>query len=507
LQAHFMSGGAQQTSPKRAPHDLRLMPNDDPLPLNDRIYQRIRELIVSGSFEFGSRIASSRHLARSLRVSRSSILNAIDRLVADGFLQPRRGSGVYVAYRGPHRGRDSGQNRLHQTHAVPFAIGTAAVDLFPTQIWAKLQSRRWQQSANLLLQEEEAAGWIGLRKAIATYVASRRGLLCAPEQVFVATHIPLLVDSAMEALDIDSPECWITNPFYAWHVSNLREGKTRLAPTRADESGMDVAHRQQLTPPARAVLVAPSCQFPTGEPLPVARQRELLRWAAAEDIWIFEDGFDWAAGSDAGTSPLAAQAPKRTIYFDTFNHVLFPALGIAYAIVPPPLTKRFERAQRSRVSNASAVNQLVLADFINSGHLDRHVAVLRAAGKERRATLDQVLAKELSDFLSPEPGNGGSHVVCRCEGITASDMVQAAETVGIAITDMADFGINANCHDQVLLGFRNFSPARIESAAMALRQALSNLPRCYNKAATERHGIARHATWTPRAAFQTIGAN
>ena len=480
FEGHRVNDGANTASLKRAPHDLRLMPNDDPLPLNDRIYQRIRELIVSGSFEFGSRIASSRQLARSLGVSRSSILTAIDRLVADGFLQPRRGSGVYVSYRGPHRKRDSAMGRRqHHSHPIPFAIGTAAVDLFPTQIWAKLQGRRWQQSSDLLLRAVESSGWIGLRETIATYVASRRGLRCAPEQVFISACIPHLIESAMHALNLDGSECWIEDPFYEWSISKLCENMIRPGPSWTGESGANTSECGQDAPsPARAILVAPSCQFPTGEALSPARQAELLRWAEAEDIWIFEDDFDWQIACDTKRPPLAAQASKRTIYFDTFNHILFPALGIAYAIVPPPLIERFEIAQRGAASNASAVNQLVLTDFISTGHLDRHVAVLRSAGEERRAALHQVLATELSDFLVAKPGTGGSHIVCRCEGFGASEMLRAAETEGVAISNIADLPCQDTAHhDQILLGFRGYSPALIESAAIALRTALSKLPR------------------------------
>src|SRR3954464_6206712 len=86
----------------RAPQFVHLEDARDSSPLHDRIYQRIRHLILSDALDRGSRLASSRRLAQSLGVSSNSVITAVDRLIADGWLQSRRGSGVYVSYEGPH---------------------------------------------------------------------------------------------------------------------------------------------------------------------------------------------------------------------------------------------------------------------------------------------------------------------------------------------------------------------------------------------------------------------
>src|SRR5678815_1816546 len=65
-------------------------------PLQSQLYKQIRELIVSGQLKAGLRLPSTRDLVGQLSVSRNTIVYALDRLVAEGYLRSRTGSGIYV---------------------------------------------------------------------------------------------------------------------------------------------------------------------------------------------------------------------------------------------------------------------------------------------------------------------------------------------------------------------------------------------------------------------------
>ena len=70
---------------------------DSPLSLNRQISAQIRELILRGHLAAGDRLPSTRQLGKDLHVARSTVIEAYDQLLAEGYLESRRGSGTHVA--------------------------------------------------------------------------------------------------------------------------------------------------------------------------------------------------------------------------------------------------------------------------------------------------------------------------------------------------------------------------------------------------------------------------
>src|SRR5215469_5518078 len=156
--------------PTKSRHLIDLPGDDQAVSAHERLYRRIRSLILTGTLPSGSSIASSRALAKHLGISRNSVLAAFDRLIADGWLTARKSSGVYVNYSGgtqPRRRADLES----ETGARPFSLETRALDVFPTQLWNRLQSRRWKSISSTNLQLGDAQGWAPLREAISAHAA------------------------------------------------------------------------------------------------------------------------------------------------------------------------------------------------------------------------------------------------------------------------------------------------------------------------------------------------
>lgn len=61
-------------------------------PLYRQIYEAIRRLILSGEFHSGRRLPAPRLLAAQLAVSRMTVINAYDQLLAEGYLESRSGN-------------------------------------------------------------------------------------------------------------------------------------------------------------------------------------------------------------------------------------------------------------------------------------------------------------------------------------------------------------------------------------------------------------------------------
>ncbi|HEY1630508.1 MAG TPA: PLP-dependent aminotransferase family protein [Rhizomicrobium sp.] len=467
IQGEAAFGGA------RVVNFVRLADDGDGQPLHERLYRRIRTLIVSGALAHGSKLAPSRVLAEQLGISRNSVLNAIDRLVADGWLEARRGSGVYVAYAGAARsGRTQPEPPMRKTEAIPFKSGVPPLDLFPIDIWNRLQTRLWRNMPQAGLLEGQTAGQPALRQAIAAHLAAARGFDCSPDQIVVTSSMATGLDLTVRALGLAGTTAWVEDPGYGGTKQALHNGGMQLMPVPVDEEGFDIDTALRMGGAARAALVMPVAQFPMGAMLSRRRREALLAWALANNAWVLEDDSGWNDALATPERPLAAGAAANVIYLSSFNYTLFPALRIAYMVLPPELVDRFIAVRRGLDAYTNVPNQMILADFLDGGYFDDHLHRCRAALAERRGELLEILARRLGHVLVPRQTKGSSHLVCDLLGLDEEGFGVKATAQGIAVKQMRRLRLIAGGPSQVMLGYA-FPPAAIRQAAETLADAFA----------------------------------
>jgi len=447
---------------------------DGDLPLNERVYQRIRWLVLSGAWSRGMRLPPSRVLAAQMAVSRNTVLNAMDRIVADGWVRGRKGSGTYVTYDGPRVAPPAKPG--HAVSRAPALIPCARpIDLFPSALWNRLQSRRRKQISSAALVQPGALGWPPLREAIAAHVILSRGIECGPDDIIVTTSTQAAIDLAIRALDLLGAEAWVEDPGYTAAVQYFRNCGMRLVPVSVDKSGMDVACGVATAPQAKLAIVTPACQFPTCAIMTEDRRAALLAWASAQDAWIVEDNFDWQSTDWRRVAKREIAADRlRTIYVDSFNPVLFPALGIAFAVCPLSLRDRFLEMQVAMDEYPSLPNQMILADFLNGGHLDDHLRRLSSAYPERRDALISRLEKDVPGIVAPQKKDCGTHVVASLRVHHAQQFAELCMREGIVARGMDIFHQTPRQTRDVVFGCAGFRPAAIASAVTAMARAVEN---------------------------------
>ena len=131
--------------------------------------------------------------------------------------------------------------------------------------------------------------------------------------------------------------------------------------------------------------MSPSHQYPTGAHMSLARRRQLLDYAAQHGVWVIEDDYDSEFRYDA--HPLSVQAldeSGRVIYLGTFSKTLFPALRLAYLVLPPDLVDGFARALRELFREGQTMQQAVLARFLAEGHYAAHTGACAASPRAPR---------------------------------------------------------------------------------------------------------------------------
>jgi GntR family transcriptional regulator/MocR family aminotransferase len=441
--------------------------------LAERLFENLRNLILDGVWRYGDKLPGTRIIARDAGVSRWTAVVAIDMLIAEGLVEARKRSGTYVAFQGATRTVEHPvAGEAAAVPAAPFALGLPALDLFPMHVWRKLQARRWRQMPAAALDEGHAAGWPALRQAVAEFAATVRGIQCSADQIFVVSSVEAAGRLTGQVLCRPGSLAWVENPGTA--NTNAIVSSAQLVPVSVsvDDEGIDVDEGRRLAPAASLAVVTPAAQFPTGLRMSDVRRRRLLDWASSAGAWIFEA--DHTMEYPSGRAPIASLAQAdRVVYFDTFGKMLFPSLRVAYLVVPRETVSRFQAADLSYDRPPPVPNQIILADFLTSGQLGKHLRRCRDAYAERREALLSALNEECASLLSIAPGQEGLFVCARLpRGVDDVAIVDKARERGIVLTALSPRYDRPTEDRGLLFGFSGHGPETLRESVKALAPIL-----------------------------------
>jgi len=469
-----LSTFASRPSPVRTVGLINLLKGGDGRPLHLVIYHRIRHLIATGALPAGTRLPSSRALAGDLGVARNTVVEAIELLVADGWIETRRGSGAYVAEEPPRVATkppppapEGAAERL--TDDLPFSVGIPGLGLFRADAWNRVQARCWRSMPREALLEGHPLGWPALREVVASQVQITRGVVCSPEQVIITSGARNALDLTVRALLGPGSRAVVEDPGYFAVSETLRWNGVTPAPSPVDAQGLRLPDPSEA---ARMAVMTPACEFPLCVVMSPDRREAWTAWAAERGGWIFEDDYDSEFHFEGQSlPPLAAQpGASRVIYANSFNKLLFPSLRLGYLIVPTSLVELFAKAALELQVNAGIPNQVVLAEFIRDGHLDRHLRTARTAYGARRRRLVAALEQELAGFLEIRRQPVGLHLVARILRGSEAEWIALAAERGVHLVGMSRFA-TAPAEPGVLLGFAGFDVSDLQAAAAELGRA------------------------------------
>jgi len=469
------------------------------VPLHRQVYEAFRQLILAGKLSPKQRLPSTRTLAKSLAISRATAVQSYEQLISEGYLQTVGGAGTYVCDRLPEdllHSKPIEQSKIYcaadnlslSTYGaslitdaplyssrlalpIEFRYGQPALDAFPLNLWRQLISRHCRHDRLMLDYANDSLGYQPLREAIARYLIQSRAVQCNADQV-------LIVSGSQQALDLVSRVAIdrgdgiaVEDPGYlgARHVF-LSQG-AKLYPLPVDRSGMLVEKLSQHSPHIKLVYVTPSHQFPTGAVLSLSRRLELLAWAEQAGVLIIEDDYDSEFRYEGRPIP-ALQGLDRTgsvVYIGTFSKVLFPSLRIAYLVVPPRLVNVFARAKWLADRQSPLLEQYVLADFINEGHLERHIRRMKALYDGRRQALVRSLITYFGDRVTILGENAGMHLMVRLStNLSDHIIIERAAGVGVGLVSARQYYLENVSTGEFVLGYADLNATEIEIGVQKL---------------------------------------
>ncbi|HVP19923.1 MAG TPA: PLP-dependent aminotransferase family protein [Spirochaetia bacterium] len=452
-------------------------------PLSRQIYDRLRDGILAGTLESGSRVMSTRSLAAELGVSRNVVLEAFDQLMAEGYIEARTGSGTFVASGASFTPRNLpklprinnvGFRPFHTT-LVDFRSGLPNLARFPIGTWQRLSREVWGSLTPLDLGYGQPEGRPELRKEIARYIGAYRGVRCHPDQILITAGTTQAVGIVSRLLLSGERRTSILEDPVTGDIQRIITGfGGKILPVPVDGLGMDV-ERLPLRARPGFIYVTPSHQFPLGVTMPIQRRARLLDYARSRDAYVVEDDYDSEFRYDSPpVSSIQGLDPQRVVYVGTFSKTLCPALRIGYIVFPPELIGRGREMKWFSDLHNSSVEQITLARFLAEGYFVRHVHAMKKAHRVLRQTLVDALGKRFGRRIELLGSAAGLHLCARFRGVRfTAALLARIEEAGAKVYPVEEHAIRKGAWaDTLILGYGMLTPARIQEGVRVLASCL-----------------------------------
>lgn len=464
--------------------------------LTDWLYHELRSAILEGRLSPSTRLPSTRDFATLYGVSRGTVVQVFERLQSEGYICSRVGAGTMTNSRLVPRPQSVPSalvalpDYIRRTIAAykrpkafvglaplgpsrPFRMGDVDLKEFPAKLWASLVSRRARGTSSSLLPTDPR-GYKPLRHAIAQHLGSSRGISCTADQIILVSGVQQALDLLARLLLPAKARVWVEDPGYFGARIAFENVGAQIVPVPVDSEGIIVAKGIRAGAEAAGAYVTPAHQFPLGPAMSLGRRMELLKWGASAGALIIEDDYDSEFRFEGRPIPalMSLDRSSSVIMVSSFSKLLFPSLRIGYIVAPPALADLVVSFRIQTDFRAVHLEQAILADFIDGGHLSRHVRHMRDIYSHRYAAFIEAARKYLAGVLEVRSVHCGLYTAAHLKNsMSSGEAEKAAFGQGVETLSLSRYTLSAPDPHGLLLGFASFNEAAIQEGMRRLTRA------------------------------------
>lgn len=388
----------------------------------DRVVRQVSSAVEGGLLKPGGRIASIRATARAQGLSKNTVAEAYDRLVASGLLEVRRGAGFYVARlppRPPARRQDMVEalslvSLLREQTDQHYHLRPGEGRPPPSWMEESELARHLVQASRRQHRGEAHAygsswGYAPLREMVALAL-TERAIPCVPDQVLLTQGANHALDLIIRQMILPGDRVLVDDPGYYPLFAKLRLAKAEIVGVRRNPDGPDLAELQArlAQKPARAFFTQSLAHNPTGGTLSPAIARGVVALAERHGILLVED--------DAFADLLPATRPRlaslgglgRVLYVGTFSKTLSASLRVGFLAGSAPAAQALNDLKLLTVVSTSQYAERLVAQLIGEGHYLRHLRRLRR--RVELATTEALRNLAEAGLALDRPPDGGFYL-------------------------------------------------------------------------------------------------
>ncbi|MGE5652768.1 MAG: PLP-dependent aminotransferase family protein [Bacillota bacterium] len=414
-----------------------------PLPIYRQIYEQIRTMVEANALLPGSSLPSTRRLAETLHVHRSTVSSAYQELWAAGYVElhpgrsPRVRERVQVVKRADitresivpwgeacsatsseawasYQVRHQETPGLADLHSIDFSLLNLDHRLFPMDSLRSSMNRVMREGDGSILGYGDSKGYQPLREWICQYL-QRHGIAVSPDEVLLTNGSQHSFDLILRLLASPGGAVAIESPTYGSMIPLLRLLGTRPIGVPMLNSGMDLDALTEIMERERPALVytTPSFQNPTGVSTSQEHRERLLALCTHYRVPILEDGFEEDM-KYFGRAVLPIKSMDRrglVLYCGTLSKVLFPGLRIGWIVADHECIERLAAINSYTSLGSSALLQAAVHDFCRNGHLDSQVSRMHRVFRKRMQTALRSLRSEVSSSWAEWEDPTGGYLI------------------------------------------------------------------------------------------------
>lgn len=443
------------------------------IPMYEYIYQCIKEAILTNDLKPEEKLPSKRSLANHLQISVITVENAYAQLVIEGYITALEKRGYFVNHLNMiQQYNDTAsfeQTKENKKIECDLLTNSIQKESFPLSLWSKYARNALKYNNMDILNKCPSQGYLPLRQAITKHLRRFIGLDVSPDQIIIGAGTEYLYNLVLQLLGKDKHYA-LEDPGHQSisKVYDINGITYSLIPLDKSGLSIDVLDRSK----ANIVHISPAHHFPTGITMPIKRRMEILNLINERQGYIIEDDYDSEFRlKGKPISPLfQLDHNGRVIYINTFSKTLSPSLRISYMVLPKQLLERYHTLLGFYSCTVPSLEQIVLSQFIEDGHFERHINRMKNNYKHIR---DEFLKQlQESDFYSDikiKEENAGLHFLLEYPyNISDKEMMSLALNLNIKLGTLSLYTSDPQDSHTLIINYTGLSIDNIPLAITKL---------------------------------------
>ncbi|MFN3172641.1 MAG: PLP-dependent aminotransferase family protein [Hyphomicrobiales bacterium] len=456
----------------------------------DMVMAAVRRQIASHHSQRGAKLSSIRAMAQRMGVSKSTVVEAYDRLVAEGVIAARPSAGFFASGHLPPLSLASlapGDPPVHRD-VDPVWMTRQALDhdrdlLKPGCGWlpeAWMPSDDIRRALRRMARDEQAhlvnyaspLGLAPLRQVLSRRMADR-GIEAPPPQIMITESGTHAVDLLCRFLLKPGDTVLLDDPCYFNFHAMMRAHRVNVVSVAYTANGPDLAQLEQVLGAHRVRLYITNSALhnPTGATLSPVVAHRVLKLAEAHDLVIIEDDIFADFEHEPAPRLAAFDGLERVIHVGSFSKTLSAAVRCGFIAVRPDWVDELVDLKLATSFGGGAFSADLVLRLLTDGAYRRHMSGVRACLADAMGkVIAQLAAFGITPWLEPK---AGMFLWCKLPGaLDAANVARHALADGVVLAPGQAFSLKDEASGFVRFNVaQTLDPAIFPAVERAMLQA------------------------------------